>query len=255
MFLITSRLERTKLSEKMIEEDLSRVDECVTRSIHKLGLGYERYQDKSEISTKFVPSSTYKDEEETLKAKQISYPSNPKPSFNLKRAQKQTTNPSMPNLDGVYTCMFYCHAGHLYEFYFRRKRMEKRRVDYARNSYHNEFIDFLPHFSHGTNHRSNDFGSRESGFVPRRFGFNPRSYRGSRPPCRHGSPARGVYSHFEPSCFDGPRLPRRGSRPTHSNCEAHKTVVTCSCHMVKCWIPKIFLTNPSTEPSTFSCSM
>jgi hypothetical protein len=33
----TSWLERTKLSEKMIEEDLSRVDECVTRSIHKLG--------------------------------------------------------------------------------------------------------------------------------------------------------------------------------------------------------------------------
>jgi hypothetical protein len=36
----------------------------VTRSIHKLGLGYERCEDKGEISTKFVPSSTYKDEEE-----------------------------------------------------------------------------------------------------------------------------------------------------------------------------------------------
>jgi predicted nuclease with TOPRIM domain len=69
---LTSRLERTKLSEKMIEEDLSRVDECVTRSIHKLGLSYERCEDKCEISTKFVPSSTYNDEEETLKAKQIS---------------------------------------------------------------------------------------------------------------------------------------------------------------------------------------
>jgi hypothetical protein len=66
---LTSWLERTKLSEKMIEEDLSRVDECVTRSIHKLGLGYERCEDKGEISTKFVPSSTYNDEEETLKAK------------------------------------------------------------------------------------------------------------------------------------------------------------------------------------------
>jgi hypothetical protein len=39
---LTLWLERTKLSEKMIEEDLCRVDECVTRSIHKLGLGYER---------------------------------------------------------------------------------------------------------------------------------------------------------------------------------------------------------------------
>jgi predicted nuclease with TOPRIM domain len=66
---LTSRLERIKLSEKMIEENLSRVDECVTRSIHKLDLGYEMCEDKGEISTKFVSSSTYKDEEETLKAK------------------------------------------------------------------------------------------------------------------------------------------------------------------------------------------
>jgi hypothetical protein len=66
---LTSRLERTKLSEKMIENDLSWVDECVTHSIHKLGLSYERCENKGEISTKFVPSSTYNDEEETLKTK------------------------------------------------------------------------------------------------------------------------------------------------------------------------------------------
>jgi hypothetical protein len=122
---LISRLERTKLSEKMIEEDLSWVDECVTHSIHRLGLGYERCEDKGEISTKFVPSSTYKVEEETLKAKQIPYPVNPKPSFKPKRDQKQTTNPSMPNLDGVYICMFCGRAGHLDKFCFRRKRMEK----------------------------------------------------------------------------------------------------------------------------------
>jgi hypothetical protein len=107
---LTSRLERTKLSEKMIEEDVSRVDECVTHSIHKLGLGYERCENMGEVSTKFVSSSTYKDEEQTLKAKQISYPPNPKPSFNPKRAQKQTTNSCMPNLDGFYICMFCGHA-------------------------------------------------------------------------------------------------------------------------------------------------
>jgi hypothetical protein len=33
------------------------------------------------------------------------------------------------------------------------------------------------------------------------------------------------------------------------------TVKTFSGRMVKCWIFKIFLTNPSTEPSTFSHSM
>jgi hypothetical protein len=182
----------------MIEEDLSQVDERVTHSIHKLGLGYERCEDKGKISTKFVPSSTYKDEKETLKAKPISYPPNPKPSLNPKRVQRQTTNSSMPNLDGVYTCMFCGHAGHLDEFCFPCKRMEKRRVDYARNSYQNEFIDFSPHscshasphtsshalsrFSHGPNHRSYGFGLRESDFVPRRFGFDPYSHRGASPP-------------------------------------------------------------------------
>jgi hypothetical protein len=39
---LTLRFERTKLSEKSIEEDLSQVDECVTHSIHKLCSGYER---------------------------------------------------------------------------------------------------------------------------------------------------------------------------------------------------------------------
>jgi hypothetical protein len=46
---LTSRLERTKLIEKLIEEDLSWVDKCVTRSIHKLSLGYERCEPKGEI--------------------------------------------------------------------------------------------------------------------------------------------------------------------------------------------------------------
>jgi hypothetical protein len=190
---LASRLERTKLSEKIIEEDLSWVDKCVTCSIHKLGLGYERCEDKGEISTKFVPSSTYKDEEETLKAKQIPYPPNPKLSFNLKRAEKQTTNSSMPNLDSVYTCMFCGHAGYLDKFCFRRKRIEKMCFEYARNSYHDEFLDLPPHsysyvpprsysralprtsshvlhqFAHGPNHHSYSFGSRENHFVPIRF--------------------------------------------------------------------------------------
>jgi hypothetical protein len=116
---LTSWLERTKLSKKMIEENLSRVDEYVIHSIHKLGLGYERCEDKGKIFTKFVPSSTYKYEEETLKAKQIPYPPNPKSSVNPKRAQKQATNPAMPNLDGVYICMFCGRAGHLGEFSFQ----------------------------------------------------------------------------------------------------------------------------------------
>jgi hypothetical protein len=199
---LTSRFERTKLSEKMIEEDLSRVDECVTHSIYKLDLSYERCEDKCEMSTKFVPSSTYNDEEETLKVKQISYPPNPKPSFNPKRAKKQRTNSSMSNLDGVYTCMSCDRAGHLVEFCFRRKRTEKRCVDYVRNSNRDEFIDFPPRsyshvpprfyshasphtsscalsqFAHGPNHHSYGIGLRENYFVPIHFGYGQRPHRG-----------------------------------------------------------------------------
>jgi hypothetical protein len=98
-------------------------------------------------------------------------------------------------------------VGHLDKFCFWRKRMEKRRVDYARNSYHDEFIDFPPHFSshapshfsYRPNHRSYGFGSRESDLMARRFGVDPRSHRGVHPSHKHGFPTRGVYSHFETS--------------------------------------------------------
>jgi hypothetical protein len=86
--------------------------------------------------------------------------------------------------------MFCGHAGHLDEFSFRRKRIERRRVEYARDSYRDEFMNFLPRsyshapprfyscasphtfsralprtsyctlpqFAHGPNHRSYGFG-------------------------------------------------------------------------------------------------
>jgi hypothetical protein len=119
-----SCLERTIVSEKIIEEDLSQVEESATKSTYKLGVGFERCEDKGEKSApKFVTRS-----------------SNLKPSFNPKRGVKKNT----ANLsEEVYICMFCVLAGHLDEFCFRRKRMEKRHVDYARNSYHDEFIDFF----------------------------------------------------------------------------------------------------------------
>jgi hypothetical protein len=107
-------------------------------------------------------------------------------------------------------------------------------VHYARNSYHHEFIDFPPHFSsrapshfsRGPNHRSYGFGSRESGLVPGCFGVDPRSHHGVCPPRRHGFPARGVYSHFQSSHFDGPCFSHRGSCPTLSNGEVQRVVKT-----------------------------
>jgi predicted nuclease with TOPRIM domain len=83
---LSARLEKTVLSEKMIEEDLSWVEESATKSTYRLGVGFERYEKKGEKSAPmFVPSSSYHKEEETLKPTKSHYPSNLKPFFNLKR--------------------------------------------------------------------------------------------------------------------------------------------------------------------------
>jgi hypothetical protein len=67
----------------------------------------------------------------------------------------------------AFICMFCGNAGHLDEFCFCRRRIEKMHFDYARNSYRDGFIDFpshtsshaSPHFFHGANQRSYSFGS------------------------------------------------------------------------------------------------
>jgi hypothetical protein len=139
---LTTRLEKTALSEKMIKEDLSRDEESATKSTYRLGVRFERCEKKSENSVpKFVPSSSYHKEEEALKPTKSHYPSNPKPSFNPKREARKET----PKLrEEAFVCMFCDRAGHLDEFRFRRKRIERRRIEYARDSYRDEFIDFLP---------------------------------------------------------------------------------------------------------------
>jgi predicted nuclease with TOPRIM domain len=69
---LTSHLERTTVSEKMIEDDLNCVEEGVTKSTYKLGVGFERCEDKNEKSVpKFISSSTYHKEEETLKSTKL----------------------------------------------------------------------------------------------------------------------------------------------------------------------------------------
>jgi hypothetical protein len=89
---LTARLEKIVLSEKMIEEDLSRVEESATKSTYRLGVGFVRYEKKGEKSApKFVPSSSYHKEEEALKPTKAHYPSNPKPSFNPKREARKET--------------------------------------------------------------------------------------------------------------------------------------------------------------------
>jgi hypothetical protein len=87
---LTPHLERTVVGETMIEDNLNHVEESATKSTYKLGVGFERCEDKGEKNApKFVPSSNYQKEQETLKSTKTHYPSNPKPSFNAKTSRKE----------------------------------------------------------------------------------------------------------------------------------------------------------------------
>jgi hypothetical protein len=105
-----------------------------------LGVGFERCEDRAEKSApKFVPTSNYHKEVETIKSTKTHYPYNPKPSFNPKiEVRKETPKPR----EQAFICMFCGRAGHLDDSCFRHKRIEKMHFDYPRNSYRNEFIDF-----------------------------------------------------------------------------------------------------------------
>jgi hypothetical protein len=140
---LTAYLEKTILSDKMIEDDLSWVKESGSKSTYKLGIGFERCEDKGEKSVpKFISSFNYHKEEEALKPTKTHYPSNPKPSLNTKReVMRESPKPR----EEAFIYIFCDRAGHLNEFCFRRKRLERRCFEYARNSYRDEFFDFLPH--------------------------------------------------------------------------------------------------------------
>jgi hypothetical protein len=57
-----------------------------------LGVRFERYEDKGGKSApKFIPSSNYNKEEETIKSIKAHNPSNPKSSFNPMRDVKKET--------------------------------------------------------------------------------------------------------------------------------------------------------------------
>jgi hypothetical protein len=85
---LTVHLEKTILSEKRIEEDLSRVEKSATKSTYRLGVGFERCDDKGENSApRFILSSTYHKEEGIIKPTKAHYPSNPNPFFNPKRSK------------------------------------------------------------------------------------------------------------------------------------------------------------------------
>jgi hypothetical protein len=113
---LIAHLEKTVLSEKMIEDDLSQVEESATKSTYKLDIGFERWEDKGEKNApKFIPSSTYHQEEKIIKSTKAHHPSNPKPSFNPKKeVRKETPKPRAE----AFVCMFCGCVSHLDKFCF-----------------------------------------------------------------------------------------------------------------------------------------
>jgi hypothetical protein len=161
--------------------------------------------------------------------------------------------------------MFCGRTGHLDEFCFRRKRIERRHVEYARDSYRDEFLDLspcshshvsprsyscaspctfsralsctsscaLPQFAHGPNHHSYGFGPQENHTVPRHFGYNQHPHHGDCFSRRPGVPAGGSFPHFQSRHLDGPHFPCRGSRPTQPSVDVQRIMKTSSGRMVK----------------------
>jgi hypothetical protein len=89
---LTSHLKRTVVSEKMIEEDLNRLEESASKSTCKLGVGFERCEDKGEKSApKFVPSSNYHKDEEHNQIHQNTLPIQSKAILQPQERSKKRT--------------------------------------------------------------------------------------------------------------------------------------------------------------------
>jgi hypothetical protein len=91
--------------------------------------------------------------------------------------------------------------------------------------------------------------------MPRLFGYGPRPHRGDHFPHRPGFPTGGSHTHPEPKHMDCPCFAHHGSRPTGPKGEVQRIMKISFGRMVMCWIPKIYLTNPGTEPSAFTHHM
>jgi hypothetical protein len=76
---LTARLEKTALSEKMIEEDLSRVEKSATKSTYRLGAGFERCE----------KSATIKKRKHSNQPKPITHPIQSHPSTQREKQGKK----------------------------------------------------------------------------------------------------------------------------------------------------------------------
>jgi hypothetical protein len=252
---LIAHLEKTILSEKMIEKDLSRVEESTTKSTYRLSVGIERCENKGEKSAlKFILSFTYHKEEATIKPTKTHYPSNTKPSFNPKREISKETSSRERKLlficfvTALVTWMRFASDARelrggvlsMLETHIVMSSLISRLIltliirlafilGLRLTLLHELFPSSLmyPHHSYG-------FDPRENRIKARRFGYGSRPRRGDHFSRRSGFPAGESYTHFEPRHLDGPHFSRRGSHPTQPNGEVERIVKTSSGRVVKC---------------------
>jgi hypothetical protein len=167
--------------------------------------------------------------------------------------------------------MFYGRAGHLVEFYFQHKRLERRRFEYARNSNRDEFFDFPPRSSLVL-HLALLHALFLSSLIDLTIAYMVLVHERTTLSLdalvmAHVLIVVIIYhiglvflqESFTPilswDTWTVHIFPVMVLVPLVSNGDVQKIVKTSSGLIVKCWIPKIHLTNPSTEPLTFSRSL
>jgi hypothetical protein len=88
---LTACLDKTILSEKMIEEDLSRVEESATKSTYRLGVGFERCEKKVRrvLLSFFLAPASIKKRKHSNQPKFITHPIQSHPSTQREKHRKK----------------------------------------------------------------------------------------------------------------------------------------------------------------------
>jgi hypothetical protein len=91
---LTARLEKTALSEKIIEEDLSRVEQSATKSTYRLGLGLRdvRRKVRRVLLSLFLPPATIKKRKHSNQPKPITHPIQSHHSTQIEKQEKKPSN-------------------------------------------------------------------------------------------------------------------------------------------------------------------
>jgi hypothetical protein len=94
---LTARLEKTALSEKMIEEDLSRVEESATKSTYRLGVSLRgvRIRVKRVLPSLFLAPPTTKRKQQSNPPKLTTHPTQNHPSTQREKQGKKPPSREM----------------------------------------------------------------------------------------------------------------------------------------------------------------